>query len=145
MAEKKRSEQRGVIIGGAVVIVAVAALLFVMLAVPTIQANKALGEVVEQMEGFSHGDLLVMEDPYLEEVGVIPKEAQAVLEGDRAEEYLAPLLEILNSVSYKTLEKTIVGSWVPSVTVRNAAGQYRLYLRRDAVYVRTRRADTCLR
>ena len=137
MAQKKKNEWRGVIIGGVIVAATVAVLLFVMLALPALRAKRALSEVTDHMEAFSASDVLILQDPYVEGQGVIPKEAQAMLQGDAAQEWITPLLSLLEDASFGGLEKSITGSWDPHLTVRSGTEQHRLYLQSDAVYVET--------
>jgi len=132
---KKKREWVGLAVGGGVIFLIVGVILFCMLAVPVMQAKKTLREVTDRFATFSVGDMLTLSDPYIDDVGVIPREAESVLMEEEARVWIDKLLPLLENASGGKRDQSLTGRWEPNITMRSGAGQVSVYLGQNEIYV----------
>ena len=131
MKENKRDRSFAVAVG--VVILILAALLFVIFALPRISAVAKLNKVLAGLESAKSSDAIEVIDPQYEG-GLIPVGVSAVIYAEDAVELSKSVTDIARAARY-TEKRTSVGSLDISLSLRTEDGVFTVYFNEDELYV----------
>lgn len=131
MKENKRDRSFAVAVG--VVLLILAALLFVIFALPRISAVAKLNKVLAGLERAKSSDAVEVIDPQYEG-GLIPVGVSAVIYAEDAVELSRSVTDIAHKAKY-TEKRTSVGSLDISLSLRTEDGVFTVYFNEDEFYV----------
>ncbi len=132
MKEKKKDRSFAIAVTASAIILA--AVLFVMLAMPILSAKQKLRKNLSGFENAVASDAIEVLDPTYDG-GVIPTDASAVLYEEEMLSLSRELVEATAGAKYEETRKVPAGSWDISVSLRTDGGAYTLYFDENEFYV----------
>lgn len=132
--KNQKKNDRVILVSSLIAVGIVLVILAVAFLFPIIEAKMRFSKTEKAFERFSDADALVISDPLFGVEGRA-EPAEAVLGFEDGKDICERVVEILDGAKYSETEKTLLGSWAMSVSVRGEDGAFTVYLAEDGFYL----------